>query len=185
MAPSRLHAGRRSATIYIIYNPNLRTRRCCAAPRAAQRGRRMPAAAADGAAPARAGIVCAARYLHRDDDAAGAAAAPAAGARYELVAALSAIRCQVFGEGYPELLAAGATRRASVRADLDVLCYQPPELRAGAAGGGAAAGLAFRTVTPRDRLEPLRRLGTQARPASPARLAIPWFRFGNNLPLLS
>ncbi len=164
VAPSRLLFGRHSAAVQASGRACARV----AAERssAAQRGRRMPAAAADGAALARAGIVCAARYLHRDDDAAGAAAAPAAGARDELVAALSAIRCQVFGEGFPELLAAGATRRASVRADLDVLCYQPPELRAGAAGGSAAAGLAFRTVTPRDRLEPLRRLGTQARPAA-------------------
>jgi hypothetical protein len=151
-AATRRPRGRPDASL-----PSAAARRAAGPPRARGRGRRGSAR--------RAGIVCAAQYLHRDDDGA-AAAAPAAGARYELVAALSAIRCQVFGEGFPELLAAGATRRASVRADLDVLCYQPPELRPGAAGGAAAAGLAFRTVTPRDRLEPLRRLGTQARAAA-------------------
>lgn len=73
-----------------------------------------------------AGIVGAVRYVHQGD--AGCEGA-SAGGRYELVAALTRIRGQLFGEDFPELLAAGATQRGSLRAHVDLFCYQPHDLR--------------------------------------------------------
>lgn len=73
-----------------------------------------------------AGIVGAVRYLHQGDTGCEGASA---GGRYELVAALTRIRGQLFGEDFPELLAAGATQRGSLRAHADLFCYQPPDLR--------------------------------------------------------
>ena len=76
-----------------------------------------------------AGIVGAVRYTHCDDAGGGGVGRDGSGGRYELVVALTRIRGQLFGEDFSELLAAGATQRASLRANLDLFCYQPPELR--------------------------------------------------------
>lgn len=77
------------------------------------------------------------RYTHCDDAGGGGAGGGGSSGRYELVVALTRIRGQLFGEDFSELLAAGATQRASLRANLDLFCYQPPELRSNVEADGA------------------------------------------------
>lgn len=77
------------------------------------------------------------RYMHYDDAGGGGVSGGGSGGRYELVVALTRIRGQLFGEDFSELLAAGATQRASLRANLDLFCYQPAELRANTEADGA------------------------------------------------
>lgn len=85
-----------------------------------------------------AGIVGVIQYHHTDARAGGAAesggtgsscTAPPQGSEYELVAAVSAIRGQVFGEDFQDFMHRGATLRTSLHAYIDLFCYQAPTAR--------------------------------------------------------
>lgn len=58
-----------------------------------------------------------------------AAVQPAPGSEYELVAAVSGIRAQVYGEDFQDFMHHGATQRSSVHAYMDLFCYQAPASR--------------------------------------------------------
>ncbi|BDA48870.1 hypothetical protein COCOBI_12-5530 [Coccomyxa sp. Obi] len=93
----------------------------------------------------------------------GAAAQPAPGSEYELVAAVSGIRAQVYGEDFQDFMHHGATQRSSVHAYMDLFCYQAPASRR---RGDALQRrlLSFRTVAARShflRRETSEDLGSQ------------------------
>lgn len=84
-----------------------------------------------------AGIVGVIQYHHsvngpggpKKEASSGAAAQPAPGSEYELVAAVSGIRAQVYGEDFQDFMHHGATQRSSVHAYMDLFCYQAPASR--------------------------------------------------------
>lgn len=84
------------------------------------------------------GIVGVIQYQHNVNSNPGApkkeagssgAAQPVLGSEYELVAAVSGIRAQVYGEDFQEFMQHGATQRSSVHAYIDLFCYQAPASR--------------------------------------------------------
>ena len=86
---------------------------------------------------ANAGVVGVIQYHHsvngpggaKKEATSGAAVQPAPGSEYELVAAVSGIRAQVYGEDFQDFMHHGATQRSSVHAYMDLFCYQAPASR--------------------------------------------------------
>jgi hypothetical protein len=71
------------------------------------------------------------QYHHSESATASAAVGvgPAQSSEYELVAAMSGIRAQIYGEDFQDFMHRGATQCSSIHAYLDLFCYQAPTSR--------------------------------------------------------